>query len=65
MMKDPVCGMTVNPQHATVSIQYKGQTYYFCSQLCKTMFEREPEKYVKSGEVKFEQDGGKYDRTRC
>lgn len=54
MVKDPVCGMAVNPQHAAVSIQYQGQTYYFCSQLCKTMFEREPEKYVKSEETKSE-----------
>ena len=53
-VKDPVCGMMVNPQHAAASIQYQGQTYYFCSQLCKTMFEREPEKYVKSEETKSE-----------
>ena len=54
MTKDPVCGMTVNLQHAAASIQYKGQTYYFCSPLCKTMFEREPEKYIKSEEIKSE-----------
>ena len=50
MVKDPVCGMTVNPQNAAASINYKGQTYYFCSALCKTMFEREPEKYVNIGQ---------------
>lgn len=47
MIKDPVCGMTINPQHA-VSVQYGGKTYYFCSQMCKTLFEREPEKYLKT-----------------
>jgi len=47
MVKDPVCGMIVNPEHAAASIVYKGQTYYFCSPICKAMFEREPEKYVK------------------
>ncbi len=26
---DPVCGMAVNPQHAAVSILYKGQAGYF------------------------------------
>ena len=52
MTIDPVCGMKVNSEHATASIQYKGQTYYFCSQLCKTIFEREPEKYIKSEETK-------------
>lgn len=54
MIKDPVCGMMVNPQHAAASIQYQGQTYYFCSQLCKTMFERESEKYMKGEEPKSE-----------
>ncbi len=51
MIKDPVCGMMVNPQHAKASVQYKGITYYFCSQMCKTLFEREPEKYLKVGEI--------------
>ncbi len=54
MIKDPVCGMTINPLHAAASIQYHGKTYYFCSQLCKTMFEREPEKYIKSEETESE-----------
>ncbi len=46
MIKDPVCDMTVNPQNAAASMNYKGLTYYFCSALCKTLFEREPEKYL-------------------
>ncbi len=54
MVKDPVCGMMVNPQHAEASMNYKGRTYYFCSVLCKTLFEREPEKYLKSEESKSE-----------
>jgi len=54
MTKDHVCGMAVNPQHAVASVQYQGQTYYFCSPLCKTMFEREPEKYVKNEATKSE-----------
>jgi YHS domain-containing protein len=48
MVKDPVCGMMVDPQSAAASFKYKGQIYYFCSKMCKLMFEREPEKYVKS-----------------
>ena len=52
MHKDPVCGMTVNPQSAAASVQYQGHTYYFCSKLCKTMFEREPEKYIQPEETK-------------
>lgn len=48
MDKDPVCDMKVDPQHAVASITYKGVTYYFCSPVCKAMFERDPEKYVKT-----------------
>jgi YHS domain-containing protein len=43
--KDPVCDMSVNTDAALHST-YQGQTYYFCSPLCKNLFEREPEKYM-------------------
>jgi YHS domain-containing protein len=46
MVKDPVCGMEVDPKTAGGKSDYKGQTYYFCSQGCKKAFEKEPEKYV-------------------
>ena len=52
MEKDPVCGMSVDSRNAAASIQYKGKTYHFCSKMCKTMFEREPEKYTKVEEGK-------------
>lgn len=52
--KDPVCGMKINPQSAVATVQYEGQTYYFCSQLCKSVFERESEKYVNNTEQKSE-----------
>jgi YHS domain-containing protein len=45
MAKDPVCDMTVNEQTA-LQVTFQGKTYYFCSDLCKKMFEREPEKYI-------------------
>jgi YHS domain-containing protein len=46
--------MKINLQSATATVQYEGRTYYFCSQLCKSMFEREPEKYVNNTEPKSE-----------
>jgi len=46
MAKDPVCGMEVNPDSAAGSVEYKGETYYFCAPGCKQAFEKEPEKYV-------------------
>ena len=43
---DPVCGMTVDPQHAAGSSVYQGKTYYFCSKGCVAKFEANPEKYL-------------------
>jgi YHS domain-containing protein len=45
-VKDPVCGMDIDPKTAAGMSEYQGQTYYFCSQGCKKSFDREPEKYV-------------------
>jgi membrane fusion protein, copper/silver efflux system len=46
-IKDLVCGMTVDPKSPnTLKTQYKGETYYFCSEMCKKSFEANPEKYV-------------------
>lgn len=48
MVKDPVCGMDVEPKTAAGKSDYQGQTYYFCSPGCKKAFDREPGKYVKA-----------------
>ena len=40
---DPVCGMQVDPQKAAGKSQYKGKTYYFCSEGCKKKFDGNPE----------------------
>ena len=49
-VKDPVCGMTVFEHAVKAKLVYQGQTYHFCSTLCKRIFDREPEKYIKSDE---------------
>src|ERR1051326_5205281 len=45
-VRDPVCGMYVDPARARGSSAYKGQTYYFCSTRCVERFNAEPEKYL-------------------
>jgi YHS domain-containing protein len=45
---DPVCEMKVDPQNPPFKILYQGKSYYFCSEVCKHLFERMPEKYVKT-----------------
>ena len=45
-MKDPVCGMEVQPESAAGSETHAGQVYYFCGKGCATKFRAEPAKYV-------------------
>jgi YHS domain-containing protein len=47
MVTDPVCKMTIDEKKAVASSEYKGNTYYFCAQICKTKFDKEPDKYAK------------------
>lgn len=44
--KDPVCGMTVEEADAAATSEYKGTTYYFCSEDCKEEFDEDPESYA-------------------
>jgi Cu+-exporting ATPase len=43
---DPVCGMTVDPDRAAGSFEYKGKTYYFCSTHCLQRFREDPERFL-------------------
>jgi len=45
-VKDPVCGMEIDPKSAATTAEYKGETYYFCSAACHDKFKAEPEKYI-------------------
>jgi membrane fusion protein, copper/silver efflux system len=46
-VKDPVCGMDVDPNDAAGKVEYQGKTYYFCSNDCKAKFEKAPKQYIK------------------
>ena len=45
-VKDPVCGMDVDPATSKHRAEYEGQTYYFCSEHCRAKFEVDPASYV-------------------
>lgn len=47
MVKDPVCGMNVDPVTAKHSATHDRETYYFCSASCRTKFVADPQKYLK------------------
>ncbi|MDP2931102.1 MAG: heavy metal translocating P-type ATPase [Chloroflexota bacterium] len=46
-VKDPVCGMEIDPKSAAATEEYEGKTYHFCSADCHEKFKAEPEKYAK------------------
>jgi Cu+-exporting ATPase len=45
-VKDPVCGMTVDPAKTPHHAEHDGRPYAFCSAGCKTKFAADPEKYL-------------------
>ncbi len=46
MVKDPVCGMEMDPKTAAWKSEYLGKTYYFCCNGCKSAFDRNPQKFT-------------------
>jgi len=46
MAKDPVCGMEVKPEESAGTVEYNGETYYFCAPGCKGAFEKNPEQFL-------------------
>ena len=45
-VRDPVCGMEIEPQSAFAQRKHMGQTFYFCSQSCVSQFDADPHRYV-------------------
>ncbi len=48
-VKDPVCGMDVDPSKAAGSFEFQGQTYSFCSKGCLEKFRADPARYLGQG----------------
>ncbi len=60
-VKDPVCGMDVDPGTAEFISHHGGNPFYFCSGRCKTTFEANPEQYARVDRL---HDGGGHDHER-
>jgi P-type Cu+ transporter len=56
--KDPVCGMSVDPQKSTAASVFRGKTYHFCSASCRDKFEQAPGKYLGGAGQGEHQHGG-------
>ncbi|UCI26203.1 heavy metal translocating P-type ATPase [Mesorhizobium sp. B2-8-5] len=46
VVRDPVCGMTVDPAAGKPTAEQGGRTFHFCSERCRTKFQAEPEAYL-------------------
>ena len=46
LVKDPVCGMDVDPSASEHRAEHEGSTYHFCSGHCRAKFEASPETYL-------------------
>ena len=44
-IKDPVCGMDVNPDRTELQANWNGKEFHFCSADCKRLFESSPERF--------------------
>src|SRR5262245_46619798 len=46
LVRDPVCGMNVDPESAPASTEHNGESFYFCCNHCLNKFEANPEQYL-------------------
>ncbi|MFC2619345.1 MAG: YHS domain-containing protein, partial [Bifidobacterium dentium] len=45
-VKDPVCGMTIDPATAAATREHEGITYYFCNPGCADKFDQDTARYI-------------------
>src|SRR4051812_26575030 len=45
-VKDPVCGMQVDPEASAHHAAHRGSDYHFCSAGCRTRFVADPARYL-------------------
>jgi Cu+-exporting ATPase len=50
-VRDPVCGMMVDPARAAAKFDYEGTTYYFCNPGCLKKFQAQPDVYLSTAPV--------------
>src|SRR5882757_6611448 len=46
IVRDPVCGMSVDPATSRHRFDYRGETHHFCSAGCRTKFAADPAQYL-------------------
>ena len=48
---DPVCRMDLSGKEGKIGYDFEDVTYYFCSELCKDHFAKEPKRYARKAKV--------------
>ncbi len=48
LLRDPVCGMVVDPVPGAPHSEHRGHLYHFCSEKCRSSFAAAPEAYVEA-----------------
>ena len=51
-VRDPVCGMTVDPATSKHRFDHHGEAFHFCSAGCKTKFAADPNAYLEKNAPK-------------
>ena len=46
VVRDPVCGMTVDPEAGKPSTEHDGHVYHFCCESCRAKFVKDPDAYL-------------------
>jgi Cu+-exporting ATPase len=57
-VRDPVCGMSVDPTTGKHRFELGGETYHFCSAGCRTKFAANPKQYLDKAAPKAEAPAG-------
>jgi YHS domain-containing protein len=57
---DPVCGMAVVPGTKEIITTVDGKTYYFCAEVCRQSFEKNPQKFLHHKPAKKKGIWGRY-----
>jgi Cu+-exporting ATPase len=60
VVKDPVCGMTVDPAKTTHHHRYGGRDFHFCSARCRERFVNEPGRYLEQQTAPNADDAREY-----
>jgi Cu+-exporting ATPase len=48
VVRDPVCGMTVDPATGRAQAEHEGRSFHFCNEKCRTKFEATPQDYLEA-----------------